>query len=174
MAVEQIQHGVARELPARTFRDMRTCEEADVGIFRMMDVDAKARAEGFGVGGATHWPVTAGRQQGADKLCYLVHEVQVVVAAAVPFKQHKLASVFASFFFAAKDMCQLVEIASACGEQDFQRIFRRGLQVATIRRKRDELRVGDAAGTQLGGIGFDDSTCGKEAADGVEEDGTLV
>ena len=68
-------------------------------------------------------------------------------------------------------MRQLVGVARARREQDFQRVFGRGLQIAAVGSKRDELRVGNAAGAQLRGVGFDDAARGEEGADGGEEIG---
>ena len=80
----------------------------------------------------------------------------------------------ASLFFTAKDVRQLVEVARTRCQQDFQCIFGRGLQIAAVGGKRDELRVSDAVGAQLFAINFDDVTCGKKGSDGGEEGSALV
>ena len=98
----------------------------------------------------------------------------MVVAAAIPFEQHEFAPVLASLFFTTKDVRQLVNVARTRCQQDFQCVFGRGLQVAAVSGKRDELRVGNAVGAQLFAIDFDDAACGKEGADSSKEGSALV
>ena len=171
MGKEQVKHGVARELPVCAFRQARGAEGAQAVVVQARNVGIKMLAEGLGIGRAPYLPGAAGGQQFAHEVGDFVHQAQVVVACAVPFEQHELAPVLAPLLLTAKDVRQLVNIARALREQDFHRVFGRGLQIAAAGGERDQLRVGNTAGAQLRGIDFQYAARGEKGANGGEESG---
>ena len=169
MGKEQVEHPVARERPVRAFRQAGGATGAQFGVIHLADVDAEMAAEGIGVSGAAQRPVAAGGQQFAHESRHFVHQAQMVKAKTVPFKQHELAPVLAPLFLATEDVRQLVNVARTLRQQDFHRVFGRGLQITAAGGERNQLRVGNAAGAQLRSIDFQHATRGEKGADGGEK-----